>query len=185
MRPRAREVLAVELQRPLHPGQAVVVPALLAELFVASVNSSLDTFDQSVGGTFIERRLIEDALPRVWVQGEISNLSRPASGHWYFTLKDARAQLRCCMFRNANQLEFDVIQNPYRNLGSAGLNGITASIFTGGTSLADAEFLLNTRNATHIPTGGYPLPHTGKSAPRGDPCGPEKAAAPARRTTDR
>ncbi|HEX4895806.1 MAG TPA: exodeoxyribonuclease VII large subunit [Solimonas sp.] len=50
------------------------------------------------------RSLIEDALPRVWVQGEISNLARPASGHWYFTLKDARAQLRCCMFRNANQL---------------------------------------------------------------------------------
>ncbi|WP_028009297.1 exodeoxyribonuclease VII large subunit [Solimonas flava] len=48
------------------------------------------------------RALIEDALPRVWVQGEISNLSRPASGHWYFTLKDARAQLRCAMFRNAN-----------------------------------------------------------------------------------
>lgn len=48
------------------------------------------------------RALIEDALPRVWVQGEISNLSRPASGHWYFTLKDARAQLRCAMFRNSN-----------------------------------------------------------------------------------
>lgn len=48
------------------------------------------------------RGLIEDALPRVWVQGEISNFSRPASGHWYFTLKDARAQLRCAMFRNTN-----------------------------------------------------------------------------------
>ncbi len=50
----------------------------------------------------ILRALIEDALPRVWVQGEISNFSRPASGHWYFTLKDARGQLRCAMFRNAN-----------------------------------------------------------------------------------
>ncbi|MES0874530.1 exodeoxyribonuclease VII large subunit [Sinimarinibacterium thermocellulolyticum] len=48
------------------------------------------------------RALIGDALPRVWVQGEISNFSRPASGHWYFTLKDARGQLRCAMFRNAN-----------------------------------------------------------------------------------
>ncbi len=48
------------------------------------------------------RGLIENALPRVWVQGEISNLARPASGHWYFTLKDARAQLRTVMFRNAN-----------------------------------------------------------------------------------
>jgi exodeoxyribonuclease VII large subunit len=50
----------------------------------------------------ILRALIEDALPRVWVQGEISNFSRPASGHWYFTLKDGRGQLRCAMFRNAN-----------------------------------------------------------------------------------
>jgi exodeoxyribonuclease VII large subunit len=48
------------------------------------------------------RALIEGALPRVWVQGEISNLSKPASGHWYFTLKDANAQLRSAMFRNAN-----------------------------------------------------------------------------------
>src|SRR3546814_19465739 len=46
--------------------------------------------------------LVEGALPRIWVQGEISNFSRPASGHWYFTIKDARAQLRCAMFRNAN-----------------------------------------------------------------------------------
>jgi exodeoxyribonuclease VII large subunit len=50
----------------------------------------------------ILRALIEDALPRVWVQGEISNFSRPASGHWYFTLKDPNGQLRCAMFRNAN-----------------------------------------------------------------------------------
>src|SRR3546814_20989241 len=48
------------------------------------------------------RNLVEGALPRIWVQGEISNFSRPASGPWYFTIKDARAQLRCAMFRNAN-----------------------------------------------------------------------------------
>ncbi|HSW11603.1 MAG TPA: exodeoxyribonuclease VII large subunit [Solimonas sp.] len=52
--------------------------------------------------TDILRSLLEDSLPRVWIEGEISNLSRPASGHWYFTLKDERAQLRCAMFRNAN-----------------------------------------------------------------------------------
>jgi len=50
------------------------------------------------------RALVEDALPGVWVQGEISNLAKPASGHWYFTLKDERASLRCAMFRNANYL---------------------------------------------------------------------------------
>ncbi len=50
----------------------------------------------------IVRALIDDMLPSVWVEGEISNLSRPASGHWYFTLKDAGAQLRCAMFKNRN-----------------------------------------------------------------------------------
>ncbi|TCO40872.1 exodeoxyribonuclease VII large subunit [Dokdonella fugitiva] len=45
------------------------------------------------------RDLLEDALPLVWVEGEISNFSRPASGHLYFTLKDAGAQVRCAMFR--------------------------------------------------------------------------------------
>ncbi|GAC1622102.1 MAG: exodeoxyribonuclease VII large subunit [Nevskia sp.] len=50
----------------------------------------------------ILRALLEDSLPSVWVSGEISNFSRPASGHWYFTLKDERAQLRCAMFKNSN-----------------------------------------------------------------------------------
>jgi len=50
----------------------------------------------------ILRGLLEDSLPSVWVSGEISNFSRPASGHWYFTLKDERAQLRCAMFKNSN-----------------------------------------------------------------------------------
>ena len=52
----------------------------------------------------ILRALVEDSLPRLWVEGEVSNLSKPASGHWYFTLKDAKAQIRCAMFRNANYL---------------------------------------------------------------------------------
>jgi len=50
----------------------------------------------------IVHALLDDMLPSVWVEGEISNLSRPASGHWYFTLKDATAQLRCAMFKNRN-----------------------------------------------------------------------------------
>jgi exodeoxyribonuclease VII large subunit len=50
----------------------------------------------------IVRALLDDMLPSVWVEGEISNFSRPASGHWYFTLKDAQAQLRCAMFKNRN-----------------------------------------------------------------------------------
>jgi len=45
------------------------------------------------------RVLLEDVFAQVWVEGEISNLSRPASGHVYFTLKDSQAQVRCALFR--------------------------------------------------------------------------------------
>jgi exodeoxyribonuclease VII large subunit len=48
------------------------------------------------------RDLLEDALPMgVWIEGELSNVARPTSGHVYFTLKDANAQVRCAMFRTA------------------------------------------------------------------------------------
>lgn len=46
---------------------------------------------------------LEDNFANVWLRGEISNLSIPASGHWYFTLKDSRSQLRCAMFRTSNR----------------------------------------------------------------------------------
>jgi len=46
--------------------------------------------------------LLEGSFPLLWVEGEISNLACPASGHWYFSLKDQRAQVRCAMFRNRN-----------------------------------------------------------------------------------
>lgn len=42
---------------------------------------------------------LEAGFPRLWIAGEVSNLARPASGHWYFTLKDDRAQIRCALFR--------------------------------------------------------------------------------------
>jgi exodeoxyribonuclease VII large subunit len=44
-------------------------------------------------------QLLERGIAKVWVEGEISNLARPASGHVYFTLKDAKAQLRCAWFK--------------------------------------------------------------------------------------
>ncbi len=54
------------------------------------------------------RSLIESSYPPIWVEGEISNLARPRSGHIYFSLKDDSCQVRCAMFRMANrQLEFD------------------------------------------------------------------------------
>lgn len=50
------------------------------------------------------RSLLERGLGSLWLEGEVSNLSRPGSGHWYFTLKDESAQVRCAMFRQRNLL---------------------------------------------------------------------------------
>ncbi len=49
------------------------------------------------------RRLLELSLGQLWVEGELSGLARPRSGHWYFTLKDSAAQIRCAFFKNRNQ----------------------------------------------------------------------------------
>jgi len=51
----------------------------------------------------LARDLLEGAFPLVWVEGELGNLSRPGSGHLYFTLKDARAQVRCALFKPKSQ----------------------------------------------------------------------------------
>ncbi len=49
------------------------------------------------------RLLLENEMGIVWLVGEISNFSAPVSGHWYLTLKDARAQVKCAMFRGNNR----------------------------------------------------------------------------------
>ncbi|MBJ4954876.1 exodeoxyribonuclease VII large subunit [Salmonella enterica subsp. enterica serovar Goldcoast] len=49
------------------------------------------------------RLLLEQEMGHVWISGEISNFTQPSSGHWYFTLKDDTAQVRCAMFRNSNR----------------------------------------------------------------------------------
>ncbi len=50
------------------------------------------------------RGLLEGHFGAVWLEGEISNLAKPSSGHWYFSLKDPTAQVRCAMFRARNAL---------------------------------------------------------------------------------
>ncbi|MFT2112265.1 exodeoxyribonuclease VII large subunit [Marinomonas sp. 2405UD68-3] len=50
------------------------------------------------------QQLLEASLPWILVEGEISNLARPNSGHWYFSLKDDKSQIRCTMFKNKNNL---------------------------------------------------------------------------------
>lgn len=59
---------------------------------------SVSEFNRTVRG------LLENQFPLLWIEGEISNLSKPASGHYYFTLKDEAAQVRCAMFKGRNQL---------------------------------------------------------------------------------
>ena len=49
------------------------------------------------------RLLLEQSFSIIQVEGEISNFSSPSSGHWYFTLKDDRAQVRCALFRNRSR----------------------------------------------------------------------------------
>lgn len=49
------------------------------------------------------RAVLEGSFPAIWVQGEISNLARPASGHMYFSLKDRDSQVRCAMFKGRNR----------------------------------------------------------------------------------
>jgi exodeoxyribonuclease VII large subunit len=49
------------------------------------------------------RDLLEDTFTHIWVEGEISNFAAPHSGHWYFSLKDASAQVRCAMFKGSQR----------------------------------------------------------------------------------
>ena len=79
------------------------------------------------------RQAVERALPLLWITGETSNLVRAASGHVYFTLKDAQAQVRCVMFRsranlvpwqlaNGQQVEVQALASLYEARGDFQLN---------------------------------------------------------------
>ncbi|MDP2153080.1 MAG: exodeoxyribonuclease VII large subunit [Methylotenera sp.] len=50
----------------------------------------------------LAKNILEQSFPLFWVSGEVSNFTRAASGHWYFSLKDAGAQVRCVMFKGRN-----------------------------------------------------------------------------------
>jgi exodeoxyribonuclease VII large subunit len=78
----------------------VAKPQLFPAMPEASDNptSAREVYSPSALTRFV-RDLLEDVLPLIWIEGEISNFSRPASGHLYFTLKDAGAQVRCAMFK--------------------------------------------------------------------------------------
>ena len=83
--------------------------------------------------TRLARDVVERALPLMWVRGEISNFTSAGSGHWYFTLTDASAQVRCAMFRskarfvdwrpeNGAQVEVRAVPTVYEPRGEFQLN---------------------------------------------------------------
>lgn len=69
----------------------------LMEMEIARAVLSVSELNRSA------KDLLEQAFPLLWVSGEISNIKRYGSGHWYFSLKDTNAQVRCVMFREKNQ----------------------------------------------------------------------------------
>lgn len=78
------------------------------------------------------KQLLQQTFPLLWVEGELSNVARPASGHIYFSLKDQQAQVRCAMFRNS-----------YRGLAFQPENGM--------------QVLLRARVGVYEPRGEYQL----------------------------
>jgi len=82
----------------------------------------------------------------------------------------------------SNQIELDIVQNPYRNLGSAGLNGITASVFTGGDDLSNYTASLITPHLEHVPLTGYPIAPAANAATQ---AGAQMPGAPAGTAGDR
>jgi TonB-dependent receptor len=97
---------------------------------------------------------------------------------WHATLQGSLSRAKVV----SNQIELDIVQNPYRNLGSAGLNGITASVFTGGSDLANYRASLVTPRAAHVPVGGYPIPPAANAATQ---AGAQMPGAPAGTAADR
>lgn len=70
---------------------------------LTNISSSRDIYTVSRLNREV-RTILETAFPLLWIEAELSNFSRPSSGHWYFSLKDEAAQVKCAMFKNRNQL---------------------------------------------------------------------------------
>ena len=74
-----------------------------SDLFSTAKILSVSELNRLVG------EVLTQTFPLMWISGEISNFTRAASGHWYFSLKDANAQVRCVMFKGRNNyVDFDL-----------------------------------------------------------------------------
>lgn len=92
----------VSAQAPAEPAR---LPAMSKDLDILRGHPVAERRVYSVSRLNLEAQgLLEGGFPLIWLEAELSNLSRPASGHLYFSLKDDRAQVTAAMFRNRNQL---------------------------------------------------------------------------------
>ena len=89
------------------------------------------------------RELLEQSFPSFWISGEISNFISASSGHWYFSLKDDEAQVRCTMFKNKNMAA---------DWGPKNGKKIEAKCFI-GLYEARGEYQLNIELIRHAGTG--------------------------------
>ena len=64
----------------------------------------------------LAKSLLENGIPKLWIEGEISNLARPASGHVYFSLKDETSQIRCAWFKQRQSINAKDISNGMKML---------------------------------------------------------------------
>ncbi|WWP02014.1 MAG: exodeoxyribonuclease VII large subunit [Candidatus Dasytiphilus stammeri] len=69
----------------------------MSDIYLSSTTLTVSQLNQIV------RKLLENKIGQIWLSAEVSNFSKPISGHWYFTLKDDTAQVRCVMFRSCNK----------------------------------------------------------------------------------
>ena len=81
----------------------------------------------------LANQVLTQSFPLFWVSGEVSNLTRAASGHWYFSLKDSGAQVRCVMFKGRNSYldwapkEGDKVEFELQN-GKKGMNAVNVTV---------------------------------------------------------
>ena len=64
----------------------------------------------------LAKSLLENGIPKLWIEGEISNLAKPASGHIYFSLKDEASQIRCAWFKQRQSINANDISNGMKML---------------------------------------------------------------------
>ncbi len=95
----------MEIKQALNYPPAEVAHCMHAgsDIFMTVFNASPDAPPHILTPSTLNRwarSLLEDTFTQVWIEGELSNVATPASGHLYFTLKDNTAQIRCAMFRS-------------------------------------------------------------------------------------